>query len=78
MHLYLQNVLKLVRNYYCFCRFELQNMSIYQSLHAKICMGMHQGQIKIFQNAFDRVCNEIRLEIQSRKCLKKPNLNDIS
>jgi len=53
-------------------------MSIYQSLYAKICIGMYRGQIKIFQNAFDRVCNEIRLEIQSRRCLKKPSLNDIS
>ena len=68
----------MVRNYYWFCRFELQNMSIYQSLHAKICTGMHRGQIKILQNAFDRACNEIKLEIQSRRCHRKPNLNDIS
>jgi hypothetical protein len=53
-------------------------MSIYQSLHAKICIGMYRGQIRIFQNAFDIVCSEIRLEIKSRRCLKKPNLNDIS
>jgi hypothetical protein len=47
-----------------FCRFELENMSIYeilpaldltQSVHAKISIGMHWGgQIKNFQNTLDR------------------------
>jgi hypothetical protein len=56
-------------------RFELENVSIYhslsalgvtQSVHAKICIGMHPdlGQILNFQNTFDRVCDKIRMETQ--------------
>jgi hypothetical protein len=45
-------LLKTVRDYHYFCRFELENMSIYEILpafdltqfvHAKISFGMHQG-----------------------------------
>jgi hypothetical protein len=35
-------------------------------------------QILDFKNTFDSVCDEIRLEIQSRKFLRKHNLNEIS
>jgi hypothetical protein len=43
-------LLKAVRDYHYFCRFELENMSIYeilpafdltQSVYDKICIGMH-------------------------------------
>ena len=45
-------LLKTVRFYHYFCRSELENMSIYeilpahgptQSVHDKICIGMHPG-----------------------------------
>ena len=61
-------------------------MSIYEILHAldltksandKISIGMLGVQILIFQNTFDRSCDENRLEIQSRKCLRKSNHNVI-
>ena len=38
-------------------------LGLTQSVHAKICIRMHQGQILNFQNTFDRACDEIRLEI---------------
>jgi hypothetical protein len=41
------------------------------------CIGMHWGQIFNFQNTFDRACDEIRLEIQSRNCRRMSNLNEI-
>jgi len=36
------------------------------------------GNIWNFQNTFDRSCDEIRLDIQSKKCLRKSNLNEIN
>jgi hypothetical protein len=46
------------------------------------CQNMHRNapgvQILDFKNTFDSVCDEIRLEIQSRKFLRKHNLNEIS
>ena len=44
------------------------------SVYVKLCIGMHQG----IQNTFVRTCDKIRLEIQSRKYLRKSNYNDIT
>ena len=52
-------------------------LDLTQSVYAKICIGMQQGSDFKFQNTFDRLCNKIRLEIQSRKFLRKSNLNQI-
>jgi len=49
-----------------------------QSVHAKLCIGRQRCQILNFQNTFDSPCDEIRLEIQSRKYLRKSNLNEIN
>jgi hypothetical protein len=52
MQAYLLWAVDWVRKYQYFCRFELENMSIYeilpvldltQSVHAKISIGMHRG-----------------------------------
>jgi hypothetical protein len=42
--------------------------------YASECTG---GQNLNFQNTFDSPCDEIRLELQSRKYLRKSNLNEI-
>ena len=39
---------------------------------------MHRGSYFNFQNTFDSACDEIRLEIQSRKLLWNSNLNGIN
>jgi hypothetical protein len=36
-----------------------------QSVHAKICIGMHRGHILNFKNTFDRACDETRMEKQT-------------
>ena len=43
-------------------------------VHAKICI--EELIFFYFQNTFDSDCNEIRMEIQRRKCLRKSNLNE--
>ena len=52
-------LIKTVRDFHCFCRFELENMPIFeflpaldltQSVHDKICIGMHRGSnLKLFR-----------------------------
>ena len=44
------------------------------SVYVKLCIGMHRG----IQNTFVRTCDKIRLEIQSRKYLRKSNYNNIT
>jgi len=50
----------------------LPALDLTQSIHDKICIRMHRGvKFLNFQNTFNRACDEIRLELQSRKCLRK-------
>jgi hypothetical protein len=52
-------------------------LDVTQSIHDKIYIGMQRGQILNFQNTFNRACDEIRLGIQTRKCLRKSNHWDL-
>jgi len=56
----------------------VSRLGVTQSVHAKICIGMHRGSYFNFQNTFDSACDEIRLEIQSRNLLWNSNINGIN
>jgi hypothetical protein len=48
------------------------------SLDVRYYKDIDGGTIWNFRNTFDRSCDEIRLDIQSRKSLRKSNLNEIN
>jgi L-ascorbate metabolism protein UlaG (beta-lactamase superfamily) len=56
----------------------LPALDLTQSVHAKISIGMHWGQILNFQNTFDGPWNEIRMKIQAENFVRNPNLNEIT
>ena len=43
----------------------LPALDLTQSVHAKICIEMHQGSNLKFPEYFDRACDEIRMELQT-------------
>ena len=73
--------------YQYFCRFELENMSIYeilpaldltQSVYAKISIGVHRG-VKFKISRIPLIGLETRLGWRTdRKFLRSPNLNEIT
>ena len=56
----------------------LPALDLTRFVHDKICIRMHGGgggdQNLNFQNVFHRVCNEIRMKIQSDKYFRNPTV----